>query len=85
MGGKHFQTAHKWTKPTDSRTPAATARPYGLPAQRWRLCPALPEISGHDPLTEMARLRWRPQAPGHGMDKKGQNSPLSRLLLIART
>jgi hypothetical protein len=58
MGGKHFQTAHKWPKPTDSRTPAATARPYGFPAQR----------SAHARLFQgfpgMNRLRKRPADAG---------------------
>jgi hypothetical protein len=34
MGGKHFPTAHKRTKPADSRTPVATALPCDPHAQR---------------------------------------------------
>jgi hypothetical protein len=56
MGGDHFQTAHKRTKPTDSRTTSATAPPCNLPAQRCRLCPALPRISGHEPPPETPRI-----------------------------
>jgi hypothetical protein len=70
MGGNPLRTAHKRTKPPDSSTPAAATLPWDLPTQRCRLCPALPRISGHEPPQETPRLRWRPQAPGHGRDKK---------------
>jgi hypothetical protein len=34
MGGNLCRTAHKRMKPTDSKTPAATALPCDVPAQR---------------------------------------------------
>ena len=48
MGGNHFPTAHGWTKLPDSRTPAATARPFHLDAQRAaqaRLCRGFPGLN----------------------------------------
>ena len=58
MGGHHVRTAHKRRKPDNSRTPAATARPGDLPAQRSayaRLCRRFPGMN---------RLRKRPADAG---------------------
>jgi hypothetical protein len=58
MGGNHFATAHKRTKPPDSRMPAATARPWDLPAQRSTYARFLRGFPG------MNRLWKRPEYAG---------------------
>lgn len=58
MGRSHLRTAHKRTKPPDSGTPAATALPSDLHAQRSpyaRLCQGFPGMN---------RLRKRPAYAG---------------------
>ena len=58
MSGNHLRTAHLRTKPANSRTPAATARPYGFPTQRSAHARLFPGFPG------MNRLRKRPADAG---------------------
>jgi hypothetical protein len=80
MGGDHFQTAHRRTKPANSRMPAATAPSCDLPAQRSAYARSL-LLSGHEPPPEMPRIRRRPQTPGHGREKRIDIPPPEPLLL----
>jgi hypothetical protein len=57
-GGNHLRTAHRRTKPTNSRTPAATALPCDLPAQPSASARPCQGFSG------INRLRKRPAPPG---------------------
>ncbi len=58
MGGSHLRTAHRRTKPTDSRTPAARALPCDLHAKRSAYARLFQGLPG------MNRLRKRPADAG---------------------
>jgi hypothetical protein len=58
MGGEHFRTAHRRTKPANSGTPAATALPSHLHAKRSAYARLFQGFSG------MNRLRKRPAYAG---------------------
>jgi hypothetical protein len=63
MGGNLFRTAHKRMKPTDCRTPAATAPPFHVPAQRsayarlFQRCPGMNRLRKCPAYAGVLRLR----------------------------